>query len=47
MKVGDKLTLRPRAKGIFQIKDTNYNNYLIIINQRKEVFYDISKPPRQ
>ena len=30
MKVGDKLTLRPKAKGIFQIKDTNYNNYLLI-----------------
>ena len=24
MKAGDKLTLRPRAKGIFQIKDINY-----------------------
>ena len=30
MKIGDKLTLRPKAKGIFQIKDTNYNNYLLI-----------------
>ena len=30
MKVGDKLTLRPKAKGIFQIKDTNYNYYLLI-----------------
>lgn len=30
MKVGDKLTLRPKAKGLFQIKDTNYNNYLLI-----------------
>ena len=30
MKVGDKLTLRPKAKGIFQIKDTNYDNYLLI-----------------
>lgn len=30
MKVGDKLTLRPKAKGIFQIKDINYNNYLLI-----------------
>ena len=30
MKAGDKLTLRPRAKGIFQIKDTNYDNYLLI-----------------
>ena len=30
MKVGDKLTLRPKAKGIFQIKDTNYNDYLLI-----------------
>ena len=30
MKVGDKLTLRPKAKGIFQIKDTNYNNYLLV-----------------
>ena len=30
MKVGDKLTLRPKAKGIFQIKETNYNNYLLI-----------------
>jgi len=30
MKVGDKLTLRPKAKGIFQIKDTNYTNYLLI-----------------
>jgi len=30
MKAGDKLTLRPKAKGIFQIKDTNYNNYLLV-----------------
>ena len=30
MKVGDKLTLRPKAKGLFQIKDTNYNNYLLV-----------------
>ncbi len=30
MKAGDKLTLRPKAKGLFQIKDTNYNNYLLI-----------------
>ena len=30
MKVGDKLTLRPKAKGLFQIKDTYYNNYLLI-----------------
>ena len=30
MKIGDKLTLRPKAKGIFQIKDTNYNDYLLI-----------------
>ena len=30
MKAGDKLTLRPKAKGVFQIKDTNYNNYLLV-----------------